>query len=136
MKLVIEGELMSSKNSRQIVRNKSKLKKHENQKFFVMKSDPAKLNELDIRTQLRNELNKQIWLRMGKGTHYPYKLLFRIFRKTRRRFDYINMIQNVCDCLVMEGYLPDDDAEHLIPEFAPYELDKQKPRVEIEIRNR
>ena len=57
-----------------------------------------------------------------------------IYRKTRRRFDYINIVQNLLDCMVKVGILPDDDSNHVIPAFEPYGVDKENPRVEISIR--
>jgi Holliday junction resolvase RusA-like endonuclease len=79
--------------------------------------------------------NKKKWGRMNKLFAYPFPLVvsFKIYRKTHRRFDYCNIIQLLCDCMVKAGYFPDDDAKHFIPYFFPYEKDKENPRVEIDI---
>lgn len=124
--VVIEGELYSSKNSRQIVINKSTGRQ------FVSKSKVAKADEkalcyklLAARNELLNELSTKT---------KPYRISFKIYRQTHRRFDYINIIQNLCDCMVKVGILEDDSADIIIPEFEPYEVDKNRPRVEIRVK--
>ena len=37
--------------------------------------------------------------------------------------------------MVRCGWLPDDDADHILPVFEQYEVDKNNPRVEISIEN-
>lgn len=70
-----------------------------------------------------------------KNASKPLKISFKIYRKTHRRFDYINIIQGLCDEMVRAGWLEDDDADNLIPVFEPYEVDKNNPRVEITVLN-
>lgn len=124
--ITIDGELYSSKNSRQILVNKS------TGRIFVSKSKVAKTDEIEL-------TNKLVCLRWKfkdelKGKIPPYKMVFKIYRQTHRRFDYINIIQNLCDCMVKAGIIEDDDANNLIPAFEPYGIDKEHPRVDITVR--
>ena len=127
---VIHGELYSSKNSQQTVPIRQSSGKV---KLVPLKSKVARKDERDLTFRLREEpfhsmLSEEI---TEKG--FPVVMTFMIYRKTRRRFDYINIVQNILDCMVKVGILPDDDAEHVIPAFEPYGVDKENPRVEIKI---
>ena len=123
--ITIEGELYSSKNSRQILISKT------TGKPFVSKSKIAKEDEKNLITKLTNQ--KQEFLKELEGHTFPVVIVFKIYRKTHRKFDYINIIQNLCDCMVQAGILEDDCADVIIPAFEPYEVDKERPRVEITV---
>lgn len=126
MMITIYGELYSSKNSKQIVWNKK------TKKPFLTKSANSLKSEKDLLIQLQSA--KLEWLSMvGKNPSYPLAVSFKIYRRTNSRFDYTNIIQLLLDCMVKCGYFPDDDAKHLIPVFAPFEVDKANPRVEIRL---
>ena len=124
--ITIEGELYSSKNSKQIVYNPA------TKRPVVVKSKVAKADEKALCYKLMAV--KRDFLRELEGKAKPYQIEFKIYRQTHRRFDYINIIQNLCDCMVMSGLIEDDNADILIPIFKPYEVDKSRPRVEITIR--
>lgn len=79
-------------------------------------------------------LNRGKWLRMAEGYEKPLKVVFKIYRKTHRKFDYVNIIQGLQDLMVKCGWLPDDNADEIIPVFQPYDVDKNDPRVEIFIK--
>jgi len=64
---------------------------------------------------------------------YPLRVSFKIYRETKRRFDYTNIIQGLLDAMVKADYLPDDSAEFIIPVFEKYEVDKNNPRTIISI---
>jgi Holliday junction resolvase RusA-like endonuclease len=123
--IVVEGELYSSKNSKQIFRNKEG-------RSFIAKSYVAIKDAKTLSYKLLEV--KDAFLSELSGKNQPYRISFKIFRKTHRRFDYINIIQNLCDCMVKAGLLEDDNADVVIPEFEPYEVDKDNPRVEIRIK--
>lgn len=120
--ITIPVELYSSKNSRQIF-------KLGNGRTIIAKSSVAKQNEEDLNILL--SLHRYSWLKMIEGKKYPLRVHFKIYRKTKRKFDYINILQNFCDSMVMSGWLPDDDADHILPVFEQYEVDKNNPRVEL-----
>lgn len=68
-----------------------------------------------------------------QGMKYPLKVGLRFVRDSKRRFDYINAAQVVQDMMVEHGWLPDDNADYLVPVFLPYEYDKTNPGVYIEL---
>ena len=123
--IVINGELYSSKNSKQIVKRGNK--------NILVPSTAYTTHAKPIKLQL--SLFKRAWAEEVKNASKPFKISFKIYRKTHRRFDYINIIQGLCDEMVRAGWLEDDDADNLIPVFEPYEVDKNKPRVEITVLN-
>lgn len=122
-KITLSGELYSHKNSRRIG------KKWDGQ-AVLMKSKKAMAQAEDYAWQLAQYKTKQNWEKPSP-LDYPIKLHFKIFRRTRARFDYVNVVQGVLDAMVKAGYLPDDDADHVIPVFDEYGIDKTDPRVEI-----
>lgn len=122
MKWVVNGELYSSKNSRQIV-------VAGNGRRYVVKSDVAKSDEVSLCNKLLQI--RDSFLTVAEKHSKPYQLVFKIYRKTRRHFDYVNIIQNFCDCMVKVGMLNDDNADELLPIFEAYEVSSEKPRVEI-----
>lgn len=123
--ITIYGELYSTKNSKRILRAGNRL--------FIAKSAVSKAHDKQIEQQL--VIYRKKWESLCAGKKYPLKVIFKIYRKTKRRFDYINIIQGVCDCMVRCGWLPDDDADHIIPCFEPYEVDSKNPRCEIRFDN-
>lgn len=127
-RIVLHGEIRSSKNSRQIFRNTDKNGKT---RTIVAKSDNAKKQEVDYHWQLSDRANKAKWEAMTGNLEYPLRITFFIVKKTKRRSDYVNMVQNALDCMVTAGYLPDDDMDHVIPVFEPYTIDKENPRLEV-----
>lgn len=116
--ITIHSELYSTKNSKRILgRGKKK---------FIGKSAVSLANQADLKVLLMCE--RQKWI---QPVQYPIHLHLRIYRKTDRRYDYVNIVQGLLDCMVDMGYLPDDDFNHIIPVFYPHEKDKDDPRVEI-----
>ena len=124
-KITIYGELYSSKNSKRIVRFGNRP--------AIIPSKQYMASVKPIEQQL--VLNRGKWLRMIDGLSKPLKIFFKIYRKTHRKFDYVNIIQGIQDLMVKCLWLPDDNADELIPVFEEYEVDKNNPRVEIFIKN-
>ncbi len=122
--ITIYGELYSSKNSKRIVKFGNKM--------ALIASKQYMASVKPIEQQL--VLNRGKWLRMVEGYEKPLKVVFKIYRKTHRRFDYVNIIQGLQDLMVKCGWLPDDNADEIIPVFQPYDVDKNDPRVEIFIK--
>ena len=132
--IVFLGELYSSKNGRKQRAFNHTDKKTGKTKMCLapVKSDLAFKDELKIRDVIKNNALALMPLRAYLATaRYPVRIRFLIYRKTHRRFDFINIIQNLCDCLVKERIIPDDDAKHLIPVFEPYKVDGANPRTEL-----
>ena len=124
-KITIYGELYSSKNSKRIVRFGNRP--------ALIPSKQYMSSVKPIEQQL--VLNRGKWLRMIDGLSKPLKIVFKIYRKTHRKFDYVNIIQGIQDLMVKCLWLTDDNADELIPFFEEYEVDKNNPRVEIFIKN-
>ena len=120
-------ELYSSKNSKQILLNRKTNKR------YIGKSKAALTSEKELLSILplyRHQFGKLI-----KGKGKPYRISFKIYRKTRARFDYVNIVQLLLDCMVKDKWLEDDNANEIIPVFDPYEVDGKNPRVEINVCN-
>ena len=65
----------------------------------------------------------------------PFVIHFKFYRKSRRKFDYVNPLQTVQDLMVKYDWLEDDSSDHLLPVFDVYEYDKEKPGVTIKIKS-
>lgn len=66
---------------------------------------------------------------------YPIKVSFKFIRGSKHKFDYINPLQTILDLMVKYEWIPDDNADIIIPYFEPYSYDKVNPGVEIRILN-
>jgi Holliday junction resolvase RusA-like endonuclease len=148
--ITLYGQLYSKKNSKRVFRNKGRT--------IVLSSKAYEKSKPDFLWQLKDNKNKEIWQKiLEKSSHendkrneiptnkkalmltsgldipiaspYPLYLNIKIYRKTKRQFDYNNIIQGLQDIMVEAGYLPDDSAMYLIPHFQPYEVDPKNPRV-------
>jgi len=64
----------------------------------------------------------------------PVKIYFTFIRKSRHQFDYINPAQAVQDEMVKYGWIPDDNADEIIPVFKPYSYDKKNSGTWIEMK--
>lgn len=124
MTITLEMELYSSKNSKQIVTLR-------NGKRMLIDSPQSRRQEkvLDILLPA----NKRIWDKMIEGKKYPLKLGIFIYRRTHARFDYVNIVQKLFDCMTRYGYWPDDNANYVVPVFLGYSVDKNRPRVELSV---
>ena len=71
-----------------------------------------------------------------KRFNTPYVIHFKFYRKSRRKFDYVNPLQTVQDLMVKYNWLEDDSSDHLLPIFDTYEFSKDKPGVLITIKNK
>ena len=114
----IKGELYSKKNSKQAF--------YKNGRMIVI---PSKTYNAHIK-ELQYELlrNKPQWLEMIKGQKKPYKLHIYFHRKTKARFDGINLAQGLFDEMTNIGYWEDDNMDVVLPQFEGWEVDKENPR--------
>lgn len=122
--ITIYGELYSSKNSKRIVKR--------GDKPFLIASDAYLAHKKALQQQL--VYMKYEWSIEKVGAVKPLKIEFKIYRKTKRRFDYVNIIQGLLDCMTDCRWIDDDNADEVIPVFLPYEVDPKNPRVEIKIQ--
>lgn len=75
----------------------------------------------------------------------PYRISFKFVRDSRHKFDYVNPLQTVQDMMTggfktsklenveLRQWLPDDNADVILPVFEPYEYDKGSPGVYITV---
>ena len=124
--IFIEGKIYSSKNSRRILVNRR------TGKPFVAKSQKSKSDEESFATQFSN--NRETWEKMIAGVEYPLEVVFEFRRATKAVFDYVNIAQGLLDAMVKAGYVPDDDANHILPVFVPYSVSKTHPGCVITVR--
>lgn len=66
---------------------------------------------------------------------YPIKVSFKFIRGTKHKFDYINPLQTILDLMVEFGWIPDDNADIILPIFEFYEYNKENPGVYIKVYN-
>lgn len=114
----INGEIHSSKNSRIPLKNGK-----------VIKSKAARDDENMIGWQLLEQ--KEKWDAIPKV--YPLYVRFLFRRKTKARWDFVNLVQGVADAMVKTGYIPDDDVLHFIPVYRGFEINKECPGVDFYI---
>jgi len=122
--IVISGEIHSSKNSRRVLRSGNRT--------IVAKSKQAKADEEMLSIQLNAQAEK--WKEMIEGKIFPIHVVFHFVRTTRRKWDFVNLVQGVADAMVKAGYLPDDDVEHFVPHYGGHTVDKTNPGVEFWVK--
>jgi len=115
--IYIPGDVPSSKNSKIwtgkfLVNSKATQRyKKESKKFY--QSQSSTFREWSLECDL------------------PLKVEFTFLRKTKRKFDYINILQIVQDMMVEYDWIEDDNCDVLIPIFKPYHHDKLRAGVLI-----
>lgn len=65
----------------------------------------------------------------GAEWNYPLTIHFHFYRKTKAKFDYINMAQGPLDLLQELGIIEDDDMNHVVPGRFTWSVDKNNPRL-------
>ena len=63
----------------------------------------------------------------------PLRVSFKFIRGSQHKFDYVNPLQTVLDLMVRYVWIPDDNADIILPIFEPYEYNKENPGVIIKI---
>ena len=122
--IFINGNVPSSKNSKQFVTFKT------GKKMLI--------NSKTVRNYIKNHSdewceNSSKFKEMIKGKEKPYKIGFYFIRDSKRKFDYINAAQLPLDLMQDYNWIDDDDVNNVIPVFLGYEVDKENPGVRIEI---
>lgn len=132
--LFIKGNVPSSKNGKQIVFKKSKT---DGGKIPIMIwSKAAKLYVKETKAYyeefahtFRNEYEK--YLSLG---NLPMEVHFLFVRGSKHKFDYPNPLQTVLDLMVHYKWMPDDNADIILPVFDEYKYDKDNPGVYIKFK--
>lgn len=119
MEWFIPGNVPSSKNSRVWTG-----------KFFVVSK---------ATTQWRKS-TKKWWEELAysfkdvvKDLPKPIVVKFTFIRGTKHKFDYVNPLQTILDEMTHNNWIPDDNADEILPVFGTYQYSKSNPGVLIEI---
>lgn len=117
--IFIPGNTPSSKNSKvwtgKFLVNSKTVTEYKNNTTLIYRSKKVKFRKL------------------VEKLPYPYKIGFYFTRDSKRRWDFINIVQCVADLMVDEGWIDDDDVNHFIPVYLGYEIDKKNPGVRISV---
>lgn len=135
----IKGEVISKKNTRNIFLNKGRL----------MNLPSKAYQEYVTATKMQYTVFGIEFRRAVKfyALEYPLYIEFTFIRKSKRAFDICNVCQSVEDLmkdeykknkdkkmvLISRNWIDDDSADHLIPVFKPYSIDKENPGVLIRL---
>lgn len=119
MKIFIPTNVPSSKNSRVWTG-----------RFFIASKAVAKWRK---ETKPYWEQYKDDFLMDCCGKGSPIEVRFTFVRGSKHKFDYANPLNTIQDEMVKHGYIPDDNADEILPVLAPYIYDKVTPGVYIEI---
>lgn len=68
------------------------------------------------------ELKEQFISAKNEVNETPLKIGFYLYRDSRRRYDFINVVQVLADLFVKVGYIEDDDTKHFIPIYQGEEI--------------
>jgi hypothetical protein len=79
------------------------------------------------------EYQREYFINAISELPFPLYIEFTFYRKSKHKFDYINMAQIVQDIMVEVKWLPEDNADILKPYFGDYIYNKKNPGVLIKI---
>lgn len=78
--------------------------------------------------------NSTEWFKMVNNKEYPYKVGFYFYRDSRRKWDFVNIIQTIADIMQEHNYIEDDDTKRFIPIYLGEELtNKEKSGFKMKI---
>lgn len=66
------------------------------------------------------------WQKMIQNKPLPLKVSFYFFRDSKRKWDFVNIVQVIADLMQKEKYLVDDDTKNFIPLYAGEEVTTKK----------
>lgn len=66
------------------------------------------------------------WQKMIQNKPLPLKVSFYFFRDSKRKWDFVNIVQVIADLMQKEGYLIDDDTKNFIPLYKGEEVTNKK----------
>lgn len=71
--------------------------------------------------------DKQLFLDSIKDLPKPYFIYLIFIRKSKHKFDYINIAQVIKDAMKEHGWIDDDNADEVVTVFGKYRYNKQNP---------
>lgn len=133
MRIFIPGNVPSLKNSKQIIQIPIK--------GGCGKKRPMLTSSKSVKAYERNTLmywkinaskfREEAKWHQGK----PLNVAFKFLRGSKHKFDYTNALDTVQDLMVRYGWIPDDNADEILPVIKPYEYNKSTPGVLIWIES-
>lgn len=66
------------------------------------------------------------WQKMNQNKPLPLRVSFYFFRDSKRKWDFVNIVQVIADLMQKEGYIEDDDTKNFIPLYAGEEVTTKK----------
>jgi hypothetical protein len=120
----IPFNVVSKKNSKQAQRTKTGHTRVISSEAYL---DYAKLSS-DTWTKLAPSFRNTL-----QGLTPPYRVQFTFIRAIKARFDYCNLIQGPLDLMQEHGWIDDDDADTILPSYAPYAVSAQCAGVVITV---
>lgn len=66
------------------------------------------------------------WQEMIQNKPLPLKVSFYFYRDSKRKWDFVNIVQVIADLMQKEGYLIDDDTKNFIPLYKGEEVTTKK----------
>lgn len=103
----------SKKNSKIITKNKR-----------VISSKLVQYYERWATPRLKEQL--PTWQQMVQDKPLPLKVSFYFFRDSKRKWDFVNIVQVIADLMQKEGYLIDDDTKNFIPLYVGEQIVPKK----------
>ena len=102
----------SKKNSKIITKNKR-----------IISSKLVREYEQFASPLLQQQLTE--WKKMKEGKENPLKVGFYFYRDSKRKWDFVNIVQVIADLMQEYLYIPDDDTKHFIPIYLGEEVVKK-----------
>ncbi len=133
MKIYIPENVPSLKNSKQIIQ--IPIKGGGGKKRPMLTSSKA-VKAYEKKTVHYWKLNASKFTAEAKWHQgRPLNVAFKFLRGTRHKFDYTNALDTVQDLMVRYGWIPDDNADEILPVIKPYEYNKESAGVLIWIES-
>lgn len=130
--IFIPFNVPSLKNSKQIVSMGPRCPKCKKGKWSSLTSSKA-VKKWKRETKPYWIQHKKQFQKLLEGKEKPYRIKFTFVRKSRHKFDYTNAMDTIQDEMVHHGWLPDDNADIIIPIPGRYRYNKEEPGVWIQV---
>lgn len=70
--------------------------------------------------------NKDKFIELTKDKELPLRIGFYFYRDSKRKWDFVNIVQCPLDMFQEYGYIEDDDTKHVIPVYSGEEVVSSK----------
>lgn len=118
MRLVVEGEVPSKKNARNVFVKNGRMMNLPSQRYKEWQKSAV----IQFQSQFKG----------FKVTNYPIALEIVFYYGTKRRKDLDNSLGSIMDALTDAGVIDDDDVSHVSQITVMFgEYDKNRPRAEV-----